>query len=90
MVKNLPAMREILVGSLGREDPPEKEMATYSSTLDWKIYGQRILVGYSPWDRKELDTTKQLTLSLSERPFSFPYLTRLFLHRKHISHKIPP
>ena len=33
MVKNLPAMQETLVQSLGWEDPLEKEMATHSSTL---------------------------------------------------------
>ena len=37
MVKRLPAMQETWVRSLGREDPLEKEMATYSSTLAWKI-----------------------------------------------------
>ena len=37
MVKRLPAVRETQVQSLGREDPLEKEMATYSSTLAWKI-----------------------------------------------------
>ena len=37
MVKRLPTMREIQVRSLGREDPLEKEMATHSSTLAWKI-----------------------------------------------------
>ena len=31
------AMRKIRVGSLGRENPLEKEMATHSSTLAWKI-----------------------------------------------------
>ena len=36
-VKRLPAMRETQVQSLGWEDPLEKEMATHSSTLDWKI-----------------------------------------------------
>ena len=36
-VKRLPAMRETWVQSLGQEDPLEKEMATYSSTLAWKI-----------------------------------------------------
>ena len=36
-VKHLPAMRETWVRSLGWEDPLEKEMATYSSTLAWKI-----------------------------------------------------
>ena len=38
MVKNLPAMQETWVGSLSREDPLEKRMATHSSIL-----GQRIL-----------------------------------------------
>ena len=37
MVKCLPAMRETWVRSLGWEDPLEKEMATHSSTLAWKI-----------------------------------------------------
>ena len=36
-VKCLPAMRETQVQSLGWEDPMEKEMATHSSTLAWKI-----------------------------------------------------
>ena len=36
-VKHLPAMQETCVRSLGREDPLEKEMATHSSTLAWKI-----------------------------------------------------
>ena len=37
MVKYLPTMREIQVRSLGWEDPLEKEVATHSSTLAWKI-----------------------------------------------------
>ena len=37
MVKHLPAMRETRVQSLGQEDPREKEMATHSSTVAWKI-----------------------------------------------------
>ena len=36
-VKRLPTMRETWVQSLGREDPLEKEMASHSSTLTWKI-----------------------------------------------------
>ena len=36
-VKNLPAMHETQVQSLGQEDPPEKEMATHSSILAWEI-----------------------------------------------------
>ena len=37
MVKNLPAMQETQVQSLGQEDPLEKEMVTHSSTLAWSI-----------------------------------------------------
>ena len=37
MVKRLPTMRETWVQSLGQEDPLEKEMATHSSILAWKI-----------------------------------------------------
>ena len=36
-VKRLPAVRETWVQSLGWEEPLEKEMATHSSTLAWKI-----------------------------------------------------
>ena len=104
-LKRLPGMWETWVRSLGREDPLEKEMATHSSTLAWRIpwreepgrlqsmgslrvrhdwttslslfsfmhwrrkwqptpvlmpgesHGGKSLVGYSPWGRKELDTT---------------------------------
>ena len=41
-VKRLPAVQETWVQSLGQEDPLEKEMATHSSTLVWKI----------PWTEK--------------------------------------
>ena len=37
MVKRLPAVQETRVQSLGWEDPLEKEMATHSSNLAWKI-----------------------------------------------------
>ena len=37
MVKNLPAVQQTRVGSLGQEDPLEKEMATHSSILAWEI-----------------------------------------------------
>ena len=37
MVKRLPTMQETQVQSLGREDPLEKEMATHSGILAWKI-----------------------------------------------------
>ena len=57
MVKNLPAMRETWVRSLGWEDPLEEGMATHSGILE-NPQGQRSLVGCSPWSGKESDTTK--------------------------------
>ena len=60
MVKNLPAMQETQVQFLDRENLLEKEMATHSSILAWRIHGQRSLAGYSPRDRKESDMTEQL------------------------------
>ena len=59
-VKHLPAMQETRVLSLIWEDPLEKEMATHSSILAWKIHGWRSLIGCSPWGRKELAMTKRL------------------------------
>ena len=61
MVKNLPAMQETQVLSLGWEDSLEEEIATHSSTprfLPGKFHGQRNLAGYSPQGRKESDTTE--------------------------------
>ena len=55
MVKRLSAMQETWVLSLGQEDPLEKEMATHSSALAGKFHGQRSLIGYSPWGRRESD-----------------------------------
>ena len=60
MVKNLPAVRETQVQSLGGEDPLEKEMATHSTIIAGKSHGQRNLAGYSPRGHKESDMTKQL------------------------------
>ena len=64
LVKNLPAMWEIWVRSLGWEDPLEKEKATHSSLLAWRI----------PWiiplGHKESDTTGQLSL--------YSYFTMLY------------
>ena len=62
MVKNLPAIQETWVRSLGREDPLEKGMA-HSSILAWRIPWQKGLVSYSPWGCKESDMTERLTIS---------------------------
>ena len=56
LVKNPLAMQETWVRSLGWEGPLEKENATYSSILAWRIPW----AAYSPWSCKESDTTLQL------------------------------
>ena len=58
MVKSLPAMQETWVRSQGWDDPLEKEKATHSSVLAWRIPW----TVYSPWACKKLDTTEQLSL----------------------------
>ena len=67
MVKRLPPMQETQVGSLDWEDPLEKEMATPSSTLAWRIPRMEEPGGYSPWGRKDFghDWATSLLLSLS-------------------------
>ena len=67
MVKNLPAMQETWVPSLGVEDSLEKGMATHCSILPGESHGQWSLMGYRTWGCKESDTTEWLTLSLSLR-----------------------
>ena len=58
-LKCLPAMQETWVRSLAQEDPLEKEMATHTPVfLPGEFYGRRSLADYSPWARKELDTTE--------------------------------
>ena len=62
MIKRLPTMQKTRVQSIGQEDLLEKEMATPSSILAWKIPWTEEPVGYSPWGRKELDMTEQLQM----------------------------
>ena len=57
LVKNLPAMRETWVRSLGWEDPLEKEWLPTPVFWPGEFHGL-----YSPWGRQELDPTKWLSL----------------------------
>ena len=72
LVKNLPAIWETWVPSLGWEDPLEKGRATHSST------GLENSLDYSPWAFKESDMTEHLSLhsifNTSLRTTSFPPL----------------
>ena len=59
-VKNQPAVRETWVQSLDWEDPLERKWQPTPVSLPGKFHGQRILMGYSPWGRKELSMTERL------------------------------
>ena len=58
MIKNLPAMQETWVRSLGQEDPLEKGTAITPVFLPGESHAWRSLTGYSLWSRKELDRTE--------------------------------
>ena len=73
-VKNLPAMQEtqeMAVRSLGREDPPEEDMATHSSILAWRVPMDRgawwvtVQRGHKELDMTECLSTAQRSLRLS-------------------------
>ena len=65
MVKNLSVMRETQVRSLSWEDALEKEWLPTPVFLPGESHGQRSLVSYSLWGRRESDMTEQLTPSLA-------------------------
>ena len=59
MVKNLPAMQETQVRSLGQEEPLEgRAWQPTPVVLPGESHGQRSLAGNSPWGHKKLDTTE--------------------------------
>ena len=60
MVKRLPAVWETWFRSLGWDDPLGKEMATYSSTLVWKITRMKEPGRLQSMGSQELETTEQL------------------------------
>ena len=62
MVKNLPAKQETLVRSLGQEDPLEKEKATHSTILAWRI----------PWT-EEPGRLQSMRLQKSQTRFDTTY-----------------
>ena len=66
MVKNLPAMQEAQVRSVGWEDLLEKGMGIHSSILAWRTMDRG---AYRATGRKELDTTEWLTLLLLKQPY---------------------
>ena len=77
MVKNLPAIQETQVQSLGWKDPLEKGMATHSSILAWRIQWTTSLVGYSPWGHKDSDMSEQLAQQHSDTGKPFFVIVRI-------------
>ena len=70
MVENPPAMQEMQVQSLGREDPLEEEMVTHSSILAWRMPGTEEPGSNSPWGLKTVQhnlATKQERVRCMER-----------------------
>ena len=63
-LKGLPAMWETWVLSLGREDPLEKEMATHSSILAWRIPWMEELDGLQSKGREEWTRLSDFTFTL--------------------------
>ena len=74
MVKHPSTMRETRVRALGWKDPLEKEMATHSSTLAWRIPWMEELGGLQSTGRKESDTTERLHFTS----------LHLYLHKLHL------
>ena len=66
-VKNLPAMQETWVWSLGWEDSWRREWQTTLVFLPREFHGERSLVGYVAWGHKELDTTEHLSIHTRKR-----------------------
>ena len=54
VIKNPPANQETWVWSLGQEDPLEKEIATYSSILAWRVLWTEEPGGLCPWGCKRV------------------------------------
>ena len=63
MVKNLPAVQETWVQSLGPEDPLEKGMATHSNIFAWRIPWTEEPGGLQSMESQRVDTTEVLSLS---------------------------
>ena len=74
MIKNLPAVQETEVQSLGGKMPWRREWLPTPVFLPGEFHGHRRLVGYSPWDCNELDMTERPTLFT----FTFQSWPRLF------------
>ena len=79
MVKHLPTMQETWLSSVGHEDRLEKRTVPTPVFLPGEFHGQRRLTGYSPWSRKEQDTTEQLNNEKNDNMCIYKALCNFFL-----------
>ena len=87
-LKRLHAMWETWVRSLGQEDPLEKEMATHSSILAWRIPWTEELGGLQSTGCKESDTTERLYLLTSQIFTSSSCLHFIFFESEPLVHNL--
>ena len=73
-IKNLPAMKETRVQSLGQEDPLEKGMATHSSILAWRIPWTEESGGLQSMGHRESDMTEWLTYTHTQSYSIYVYV----------------
>ena len=70
-LKRLPAVQETWVRFLSQEDPLEKEMATHSSILAWRIPWMEGPGRLQSWGRKESDRTERLHFKVNQNSLNF-------------------
>ena len=91
VVKNLPAMQEIQIQSLGWEDPLGEEMAASSSILAWESHAQNGLAGHSPWGCKSvghnLGTKQQQQILYSWALIMHPDIFSCIMTPKHYARR---
>ena len=78
MVKNLPAIQETWIRSLGRRISWRREWLPTLVFLPGEFQGQSSLAGYSPWGREELDTVEQLTYTVFQKFFKEEFSFSIF------------
>ena len=71
MVKNMPAMQDTWILSLGWEDSLKKGMATHLIFCPGELHEQGSLVGYSPWCHEESDMSERLSVTDQSTNFIF-------------------
>ena len=89
MVKNLSAMQDTWVRSLGLGKSPEEGKATHSIILAWRISWTEEPSGYSPWGHKESDRTETNAFTWQEATTTTKALWGLFCNDTNLNMRVP-